>query len=340
MAKVAPAGVHIIFIEEPEVHLHPQMEEVFINKLYDIVNVFSQTFADGQAWPVQFVVSTHSSHLANKASFESMRYFLATSDKCSSIVRSAKIKDLHDGLSSSPPETINFLHKYMTLTRCDLLFADKAILIEGITERLLLPRMIDKIEELYPNENKLSTQYLSVVEIGGAYAHLFFDLLEFLELRTLIITDLDAVSKNENNRLAKCKVSDGTRTSNACIKTWFENDEISPDELIKKTEKAKEHDICRLAYQVPEKDHCPCGRSFEDAFILANEDLFGLNGGSSSEKEDDAWEKAKGYKKSEFAIEYAINANSWIVPRYIAEGIRWLAEGERCPTVPLEQSST
>jgi putative ATP-dependent endonuclease of OLD family len=73
---------------------------------------------------------------------------------------------------------------------------------------------------------------------------------------------------------------------------------------------------------------------------LANEKLFGLNGGSDSKKEVEAWEKAKGYKKTEFAIEYAINDNSWIVPRYIADAIRWLAEGERCQIVSLEQSST
>ena len=32
------------------------------------------------------------------------------------------------------------------------------------------------------------------MEVGGAYAHIFFALLDFLELRTLIITDLDSVA--------------------------------------------------------------------------------------------------------------------------------------------------
>jgi putative ATP-dependent endonuclease of OLD family len=337
MASEPSAGIHIIFIEEPEVHLHPQMEEVFINKIYDIVNEFSQTFADGQVWPVQFVVSTHSSHLANKAPFASMRYFLATSDKCASVVRSAKIKDLHAGLSGIPSESIQFLHKYMTLTRCDLLFADKAILIEGITERLMLPRMISKIEEMYPRENKLSSQYLSVVEIGGAFAHIFFDLLDFLELRTLIITDLDTVKQNDNGNYVKCKFSEGTHTSNACIKNWFGRSDITPDELIKESDEAKEQGIRRLAYQLPENDGHACGRSFEDAFILANENLFGLEGDNSQKKEADSWDLASNIKKSDFALNYTINENSWTVPRYISDGIRWLAEGERCPIVPFEQ---
>jgi predicted ATP-dependent endonuclease of OLD family len=336
MSKESTPGIHIIFIEEPEVHLHPQMEEVFISKLYDIVNIFSNTFKTGQVWPVQFVVSSHSSHLANKAPFESMRYFLATSDKCEASIRYSRIKDLHDGLKDTPQETVEFLHKYMTLTRCDLLFADKAILIEGMTERLLFPKMIEKIEELYPAVDKLSTQYISVVEVGGAYAHLFLDLLEFLELRTLIITDLDAVKKSDNNRYVKCKVSDGITTSNACLKKWFNKDGIDLGELLKKTDKEKERGVSRLAYQIPEQENSPCGRSFEDAFILANDALFKLNGGSSSEKEDEAWEIAERFKKSEFAIEYATNDTTWIVPCYLADGIRWLAQGERCPMVTPE----
>jgi putative ATP-dependent endonuclease of OLD family len=67
----------------------------------------------------------------------------------------------------------------MTLTRCDLLFADKAILIEGTSERLLLPKMIEKVDEVLSKTNKLGSQYISVVEVGGAYAHIFFKLLDF-----------------------------------------------------------------------------------------------------------------------------------------------------------------
>ncbi len=42
----------------------------------------------------------------------------------------------------------------MTLTRCDLLFADKAVLIEGTSERLLLPKMIQVLEETESSRTK------------------------------------------------------------------------------------------------------------------------------------------------------------------------------------------
>ena len=266
-----------------------------------------------------------------------MRYFLTTPVENSENIFTTQIKDLREGLGSKsqeasheiPPDDLEFLHKYMTLTRCDLLFADKAVLIEGTTERLLLPKMTEKLDAENPGSNQLSSQYISVVEVGGAYAHRFFKLLEFLELRTLIITDLDSTKKSNGNKLIACKVSEGTHTSNACIKNWFGGSNITPADLIQKTDKDKTCSIRRLAYQVPETNDAPCGRSFEDAFILANMDLFELNGDSQEEKEKEAWEKAKGVKKSDFALEYAIEKTEWAVPRYIAEGLRWLSEGVR-----------
>ena len=69
-------------------------------------------------------------------------------------------------------------------------------MVEGMTERMLLPTVIQKLEDLEPDLPKLSSQYMTVLEIGGAYAHIFFELLEFLELRTLIITDFDSIDQN------------------------------------------------------------------------------------------------------------------------------------------------
>src|SRR3546814_8112231 len=82
-----------------------------------------------------------------------------------------------------------------------LFFADKAVLIEGTSERLLLPAMIRKTDAAAVGEPQLGSQYLTVMEVGGAYAHRFFDLLAFLELRALIITDIDAVKDRKSTRL-------------------------------------------------------------------------------------------------------------------------------------------
>ena len=123
------SGIHLVFIEEPEAHLHPQMQAVFIRKLEEIRELFANNYNNGNPWPVQFVVTTHSSHIANETTFDSMRYFLTQERQAGSAILKTEIKDLRIGLSEETEENREFLHKYMTLTRCDLLFADGAILV-------------------------------------------------------------------------------------------------------------------------------------------------------------------------------------------------------------------
>src|SRR5690606_33716221 len=110
------------------------------------VKTLSKNYPDEPEWPVQFVVSTHSSHVANAAKFEAVRYFLsspATKDG----IRHTKVKDFRKGSEAIPPDDRDFLHQYMTLTKCDLYFADKAILVEGPTERILLPRACEIVDD-------------------------------------------------------------------------------------------------------------------------------------------------------------------------------------------------
>lgn len=333
-AEAAEPGVHLIFVEEPEAHLHPQMQEVFIRQLAKIAQQLVANTEDKTPWPVQFVVSTHSSHVANEAGFESIRYFLGTSAPGAPAgVRHTKIKDLRKGLKGTSEPEKKFLHQYMTLTRCDLFFADKAVLVEGLSERLLLPVIIAKLETAEPDGPKLSSQYMTVMEVGGAYAHLFFDLLQFLELRSLIVTDLDAVEKAGGKA---CAVHQGTYSSNACLKSWFSKDDpFTLAGLISKPDKDKVNGRNRIAYQCAEAKDGPCGRTFEDAFILANAAMFGLNGKTPQELELQARNKADELKKSEFALKHAIAETGWTAPTYILDGIRWLARGETPVSDPV-----
>ena len=120
----------------------------------------------------------------------------------------------------------------------------------------------------------------------------------------MIITDLDTVSGAGG---AACKVADGTHTSNACIKTWFGDKTISPTVLLAAGNDKKVKGLNRIAFQLPETDAGPCGRSFEDAFVLANQPIFGLNLVGETEKAGEAWKKANEVeKKSDFALRFAI----------------------------------
>ncbi|MBX5154018.1 ATP-dependent endonuclease [Rhizobium lentis] len=345
-SRVTRPVTHLIFVEEPEAHLHPQMQEVFIQQLNAAVIKLSAKYPEEPAWQVQFVITTHSSHVANAAPFEAIRYFL-NEQPVPAGGRRTKVKDFKKGMAAIPQADQDFLQQYMTLTKCDLYFADKAIIVEGTTERILMPRLCEIVDQFLDEKHKLAKQYVTSVEAGGAYAHLFYPLLDFLELKTLVITDLDAVhlvaKKNKKGNditvWEKCPVAIGERTSNTAIREWFRPEaekavagwqektapDVSLSALAAKTDAEKLSGYRRIAYQVPETPGSNiCARSYEDALVLANLERFKIE--NDADQAENAWDIAQGWSKSETALRFAIREKDWNVPRYIREGLTWLSE--------------
>lgn len=308
-------GLNLIFIEEPEAHLHPQMQEVFIKEINKLRKVFENKYE--KKWPVQFIVTTHSSHISNQADFESIRYFSRKTND------NIEIKDLKI-FKDSNSENAKFLHKFLTLTKCDLFFADKAILIEGQSEHILLPLMIEKFDET--SERKLSNKYISIIEVGGASAHKFYKFLDFIDTYCLVITDIDFVNSNKPHA-KKCHY-DSTKelfSSNYAIKNWFGNPQDSGKLKIDDSLKIGVGDNPKVMITFQTKNaEGIWPRSFEDAFILTNHELFNLESLSN----ESIFNKAdKIQRKLDFAIKYGIEDTfDWKTPDYITEGLKWLSE--------------
>jgi hypothetical protein len=243
-----------------------------------------------------------------------------------------RVKDLRaEFMNPDLQQDKDFLYKYLTLTKCDLYFADKAILIEGPTERILMPILISKSDALLGEGVKLSSQYVSVIEVGGAYMHHFSKFLDFLELRTLVITDLDSVVRTEGERITypACEVARGTNTSNAGIKNWFDGtiEGYMPlASCMGKTTEQKISNSRRIAYQIPEEGRNCCARTFEDALMLANTALFEIVGDTDEELALCAYKKIPDKnEKTSFAMKYGVEHLDWLLPRYITDGLQWLS---------------
>lgn len=173
--------LHLIFIEEPEVHLHAQLQQVFIRKIMDILKLSDE---DAVFYKSQFLITTHSPHILYERGFRPIRYFQRSTLGSH---QSSEVLNLSVFYNATDAATRDFLERYMKLTHCDLFFADAAALVEGNVERLLIPQMIEKVAP------RLKSACLSILEVGGAFGYRFRTLIEFLGLTTLIVTDIDSV---------------------------------------------------------------------------------------------------------------------------------------------------
>lgn len=304
------ASIPLLFIEEPESHMHPQMQHAFADYLEDFLGKISMTH-------IQTVLTSHSAHIANTVEFSKIRYAQKTRN-------GVIFKNLQS--FSATNDNINFIRKYLTISRCDLFFADKVILVEGASERLLLPDMIDKCDKngLFNSQKyKLPAQYYALIEVGGAYAHIFIPFMDFLGIPCLILTDLDSVL----NRKA-VPVSKGDTTSNATIKWWMrrikrlrENDKskIRLADICSLIADDKTNGKCHIEFQTEEAGLC--GHSLEEAIRNVNRAYYGLNGSIAEEDLE-----FTGKSKTDFALDLIYKCPNYQIPQYIKDGLVWLNE--------------
>ncbi len=276
----------LLFIEEPEAHMHPQLQTTFVT--------FLESFLIREIGTniVQTIMTSHSSHVANTVPFKQVRYILRHSSevKCKSMDRFPTSVMLPDSdtitedereriITEEKEKRLDFLQKYMKLSYCDLYFCDKAILVEGATERLLLPNMMEKCKtsgDFADVTIPLTNQYYTVIEVGGAYVHNFFDIVDYLEIPTLVVTDIDFVGPDKK----RCQKDEAVRSSNAAINDWCRRQfqitgtvPISKVQELAQDATRRTEGLRHLEFQKEENGFYP--RSLEEAIINCNRHLFG-----------------------------------------------------------------
>ena len=165
----------ILCLEEPEAHLHPAMQY----KLFRFLRNLDETDKLNQ----QIFVTTHSSNISAVAGINNM-YVL---DYCRANASSDCFQQSLEVHFRDKIEAKNHLTKFLDVTRSDMLFADKVILVEGIAEKLLLPLFMEKCECAYEDGN------ISIVEIGGKHFEHFVEFFNgnAVKKKVLCITDRD-----------------------------------------------------------------------------------------------------------------------------------------------------
>lgn len=339
--------IHLVLIEEPEAHLHVQVQQVFVRHAYQVLcrDALLERYPNLKT---QLLVSTHSSHVTHEMEYQNLRYFRRLPAGMYDIgVPVSTVSNLSNVFGEGT-KTKEFVTRYLRAQHADIFFADAVILVEGSAERMMLPHFL---RNKFPF---LDRCYITTLDIGGSHAHRLRPLIDALGILTLVITDLDA---GLNKAAVPVQRNADQITNNPTLRSWMKLMHLGStvDELLELPANKKEHQIddlysVRVAYQTPISTHLPATgeaiqvtpNTFEDSFVLSNVRHFAEKTGSTGlmkaffkvlNESQTSEAVGKGFfnelregKKAEFVLLVLGDKNfsNLEIPVYISDGLNWL----------------
>jgi len=161
-------------IEEPEAHLQPQLQNIFFSFLNSL-NEYNQ---------LQIFITSHSPTLTAKADLNSLILIQNSNNNVEAINLTECFTEEDD---------LNYLRKFLDVTKSQLLFSKKIIFVEGISEAILIPVFAKKYGI------NLDKEGVEIVNLQGINIKHFFPLFNDnnkLKFKGVFLTDDDRKTLN------------------------------------------------------------------------------------------------------------------------------------------------
>lgn len=181
----------ILIVEEPEAHLHTHLQKYLAKYFF------------GQEVVGQVIMTTHSTHVSSHADLDSLIVFYKKSGRN----YSRRIGTIFDSNNKEQREYKQHLKRWLDATKSDIFFGKKVLLLEGIAERLLMPKFFSILYNSKDNgsgwENTLESEGISLISVDGVAFRPFLQLFsdKGLDIKCAVLTDSDPEAipvRNEN----------------------------------------------------------------------------------------------------------------------------------------------
>ncbi|MEH0692502.1 ATP-dependent nuclease [Vibrio alginolyticus] len=326
LEQVNNAELTIFLVEEPEAHLHPQLQSAVLAFLKDqAVKSREKKPADGRpAGELQVIVATHSPNLTasvssrNTVFLRSMSFDGGAGDSENAVMPRRESRSIALSELLGDPKQQKKIDRYIDVTKASFLFGGRMLLVEGIAEALLLPLLAEKFVLDGDEESKRRFRSASFIPIDGVDFEPYIRLLVTpqnevrIADKVVIVTDGDGPRTYQSGQTPgqarKANYDDIAKTlgaDNLCI-TVINNYSLETELLL-----AGNDDILRNSFL---DIHPDSAGKWDAAVIHTGDDL--------AEKMHDLF---KGARKGDFAQALAERIESgegFVVPDYLSEAIR------------------
>ncbi|MFJ5373020.1 ATP-dependent nuclease [Pectobacterium versatile] len=166
----------LLLVEEPEAHLHPQLQE----RVMDLFKEHSN--GNHEQKRVQVIMTTHSPSLVSTARIEDM-----------TLVHRAQTFPLAAGKTKLKRTDYSFLRRFIDATKANLFFARGVMMVEGPAESILLPAIAEMCGRSF------SEHGVSLVNVGNTGLYHYARILQRegsgpdIPIPVVCLTDRDIV---------------------------------------------------------------------------------------------------------------------------------------------------
>jgi putative ATP-dependent endonuclease of OLD family len=164
----------LLLIEEPEAHLHPQLQLRLMEYLEMRVKEIQP-----ERPRLQVVLTSHSPNLASKVELGQI-----------TILQNGKAFRMSAPNTCLDPSDYSFLRRFLDVTKANLFFARGVLMVEGDAEHMLLPTIAELLDR------SLSKHAVSIVNVGHVglfrYSKIFQRrVAPAMDIRVACVTDRD-----------------------------------------------------------------------------------------------------------------------------------------------------